>query len=264
MKYCRPVAAIFFNWHMMNRSGEIHIGTSNVVVPGNKKTFPPAFQLKSRLHYYSSLFNTVEVNSCFYKIPLLSTFEKWSLDVPEDFRFSLKLSREITHAKDLKGDLGYMKKFLESAEGTGNKKGCLLVQFPGKITLDYFKQVEQIMQELHGYNSFYQWRKAVEFRSPSWYTGETWELLNEYSATMVLHDIPKAKIFDFRGKAAFVYIRFHGPKGDYRDSYTDNFLRTRAEDIKQWLIEGKDVYVYFNNTIGSAFENALSLKALLS
>jgi uncharacterized protein YecE (DUF72 family) len=248
---------------MASKRGLVRIGTSNVVIPGNKKTFPEAFQLKSRLHYYSSLFNTVEVNSCFYKTPLLSTYEKWSLDVPGDFQFSLKLSKEITHAKNLEGELSCMDNFLRSAGGIGKKKGCLLVQFPGKITLDYFTKVEAIMSELQIHDPSNEWRKAIEFRHASWYTGETFELLDEYGAAMVLHDIPKGKNIDEPGKTDFIYIRFHGPKGDYRDSYTDNFLRQKAAQINVWLYEGKDVYVYFNNTIGSAFDNAVSLKRML-
>jgi len=247
----------------MNQSGKIRIGTSNIVVPGNKASFPEAFREKSRLHYYSSIFNTLEVNSCFYKTPLRSTYEKWVLDVPDDFRFSLKLSKEITHVKDLAGDLACMNKFMQTAGGTGQKKGCLLVQFPGKITLDYFKKVEDILSELQTHDPEQQWKTAVEFRHPSWYTGETRELLDESGAAMVIHDHPKARIWEVQGKASFVYMRFHGPNGDYRDSYTDSFLKSKAAEIKEWLTAGKDVYAYFNNTIGSAFDNAISLKKML-
>jgi uncharacterized protein YecE (DUF72 family) len=57
-------------------------------------------------------------------------------------------------------------------------------------------------------------------------------------------------------------MRFHGPEGNYRGSYTDEFLKEKAIDIKRWSGEGKDVYVYFNNTAGEAFENAVALKKL--
>ena len=157
---------------MAGQPGHIWIGTSNIVVPGNKSTFPPAYQLKSRLHYYSSIFNSVEVNSCFYKTPLLSTYEKWATDVPQDFKFSLKFSKEITHAKNLPGDVACIDNFINAASGIHSKKGCLLIQFPGKITLDHFKQVEEIMQELETHDPKRNWKKALEFRSPSWYTGK--------------------------------------------------------------------------------------------
>lgn len=243
--------------------GKIRIGTSNIVVPGNKSTFPERFRLGSRLHYYSSLFNTLEVNSCFYKTPMNATCNKWSLDVPEDFQFSLKLSKGITHVKDLKAEAGCMEKFMKAAEGIGSKKGCILVQFPGMITLDYFEQLERILDELKTLDPNSAWRKAVEFRNDSWHIGETYELLDQYEAVMVLHDKSKGKIMEVNGKPGFIYLRFHGPKGDYRDSYTGSFLKDKAKQIRMWLDEGKDVYAYFNNTIGSAFDNAVTLKNLL-
>ena len=248
---------------MLKEKGRIRIGLSNVTLPGNKTTFPPEFQLKTRLHYYATMFNTVEVNSCFYKTPMLSTYEKWSLDVPEDFQFTLKLSKEVTHAKELQGDLGCMEKFMTTATGTGKKKGCLLIQLPGKITLDYFEKIEEILQRLEEHDVSHEWRKAVEFRNETWYTRETWDLLDEYKATMVLQDFRKAKMLEFHGNADFVYWRFHGPAGDYRGSYPDEVLKERSEEMKAWADEGKDVYAYFNNTAGNAFENAMKLKEMV-
>ena len=247
----------------MAKKGHIWIGTSNVVVPGNKTSFPPAFRSKSRLHYYASIFNSVEINSSFYKIPLQRTYERWRTEVPDDFRFSLKLSKEVTHAKELKDGLSFIEKFMQSAKGAGDKKGCLLIQFPGKITLDYYEKVETILHHIQSNDPQGEWKRAVEFRSNTWYAGETRDLLNEFGATMVLHDIPKSRNNEVYGNADFIYLRFHGPKGDYRDSYPDQFLKDRAAEIKKWIREGKDVYVYFNNTIGSAYENAVYLQKLV-
>ena len=246
-----------------NKRGTVRIGTSNTVVPGAKKDFPPPYHMSSRLHYYSSIFNTIEVNSCFYKTPMLKTYERWASEVPEDFQFTLKLSKEVTHVKELKGELECMNPFINNASGLGQKKGCLLVQFPGKITLDYFEQVEHILYQLENEEASKGWKKAVEFRNPTWYIGETWEMLDEYAATMVLHDIPKARLTESKGNASFVYLRFHGPKGDYRGSYEESVLREKAEEIRQWQSEGKDVYAYFNNTAGNAYENAVTLKSML-
>jgi uncharacterized protein YecE (DUF72 family) len=245
------------------KTGIIRIGTSNIVVPGNKLSFPLEFQLKSRLNYYSSLFNTLEVNSSFYKVPMHATFEKWSQDVPANFQFSVKLWKEITHCKNLIADLDHVDKFLKAAAGMGNKKGCLLIQFPGKITMEYFKEVESIIERIAQQDPGDQWKKAIEFRHPSWYIGETYEMLDEYNASLVLHDIPKSMILENKTKAGFVYMRFHGVKGDYRDSYTDGFLKEKASQVKGWLKEGKDVYAYFNNTIGNAYANAHTLKKML-
>ncbi|MEO7767319.1 MAG: DUF72 domain-containing protein [Ferruginibacter sp.] len=247
----------------MNKKGVVRIGTSNIVLPGSRQTFPAEYHLKSRLNYYSSLFNTLEVNSTFYKLPRPSTFEKWSLDVPENFQFTIKLWREITHAKNLQANLDKIVAFLKAAELPNKKKGCMLVQFPGKITLGYYNQVEQILRKIKKEDPENNWQKAIEFRSSTWYVGETYELLDEYGASMVLQDIPKAKTSQINKAAKIVYLRFHGPRGDYRGSYSNDFLQEQSNKISQWIKTGKDVYAYFNNTIGSAFENAMALKRMV-
>lgn len=242
---------------------QVRIGTSNIVIPGNKQSFPSPFHLKSRLHYYSTLFNSVELNSTFYKIPMRSTFQKWSMDVPDDFQFTIKLTKEITHIKNLAYDLGLIEKFISAARGTGAKKGCLLIQFPGKITFGYFEQVEMILHKLAEADAGNEWKRAVEFRHPSWYIGEAYELLDEYNTSMVLHDIFKAKSIDLNKKARFVYLRFHGPEGDYRGTYANDFLQQKAIQVRNWVQQGKEVYAYFNNTMGDAYNNAVQLKRLL-
>lgn len=244
-------------------SGIFRIGTSNVVVPGNKQSFPPAFRHSSRLQYYGSLFNTVELNSTFYKLPRLTTFEKWTQEVDDNFSFTIKLSKDITHGKGLRFEPENITAFMTAAAGMGNKAGCLLIQFPGKITLDYFATVETIFENIAAADPQNQWRKAVEFRSAGWYIGETYELLNEYGMALVLHDIPKGKNSNAISSPGFIYCRYHGPTGDYRGSYSDDFLQEEAIKIKGWLKDGKDVYAYFNNTIGSAFDNALTLQRMV-
>ncbi len=248
---------------MISSTGKIRIGISNGYIPGNKSTFPLEYQLKSRLHYYSRLFNTIEVNSCFYKTPLRSSYEKWVADVPGDFQFTLKLSKAITHDAALSADISCMENFLGAAEGVKSKKGCLLIQFPGKINIEYFKKVERLLEQIRVNDPLSEWRKAVEFRHGSWYIGETTELLDEFGATMVIHDFSKAKLTTTRCTANFVYMRFHGPTGNYRDSYSTEVLEEKAVQIKSIAESGKDVYAYFNNTIGNAFENAKLLQFLL-
>jgi uncharacterized protein YecE (DUF72 family) len=124
-----------------------------------------------------------------------------------------------------------------------------------------FHQVEQILIQLRLHDPGHEWRTAIEFRNSSWNIGETNDLLNEYKASMVLHDFSKGKVSEIMGNENFVYIRFHGPTGDYRDSYSDHFLDEKAGLIRELTKSGKDVYVYFNNTIGNAFENARYLQS---
>ena len=245
-----------------NMQGRLWIGTSNITLPGNKTTFPAAFQPKSRLNYYSTLFNSVELNSTFYKVPMSATFEKWSHDVGDDFRFSVKLWKSITHVKELAFNEEDIETFVKRANFLRNKKGCILLQFPGKITLDYFNKVEEILNVIANADCANEWNKAIELRNASWHTGETFELLDEHGASMVLHDFPKGKTGELKNKADFVYVRFHGPTGNYKGSYSYEFLSQKAEQIKEWLNNGKDVYAYFNNTGGDAYQNAHTLKGL--
>lgn len=244
--------------------GQLFIGTSNITLPGNKSTFPKAFRNKSRLNYYSSLFNTVELNSPFYKIPMAATFKKWAADTKKGFQFSVKLWKGITHIKQLDFDADDINSFIQKASELKNKKGCLLLQFPGKIAFDYFGHVEKLLEILTIATKTDRWRIAVEFRNAGWYTGETFELMDEFGASMVLHDHPKAKNEQLNKNARFIYIRFHGPEGNYKDSYSTAYLQSKAIMIQQYINSGKDVYVYFNNTAGDAFNNARTLQRICS
>lgn len=243
-------------------TGKLWIGTSNVILPGKKTTFPTEFQMTSRLRYYSTLFNSVEMNSTFYKIPMTSTFEKWSQDVGDAFRFTIKFLKSITHVKDLQFDETDIEKFLSNAHFLHNKKGCLLLQFPGKITLNYFNQVERILKLIAATTEAHEWNIAVELRNASLHTGETMELLDAYHASMVLHDFPKGKNMELHANTPIHYLRFHGPTGNYRGSYSYTFLQQKAAGIQALLDAGKDVYAYFNNTAGDAYQNAQTLQAL--
>ncbi|MCW3080210.1 DUF72 domain-containing protein [Segetibacter sp.] len=243
--------------------GIFRIGTSGIVVPGTKESFPPEFQLKSRLNYYSSLFNTLEINSTFHKLPMTSTFEKWGADVSENFQLTIKLWKQITHIKKLKIDLDNIPLFLKAADRVGDKKGCLLVQFPGSITLEFYNEVEQILLKLHEVDRDSVWRKAVEFRSDTWYVGEGYELLKSINASLVLHDMPKSKNLQPMEWDKFFYFRFHGPTGNYRGSYSNGFLHEQSEKIRVCIDQGKDVYAYFNNTMGTAYDDAMCLKVMV-
>lgn len=245
--------------------GEFRSGTSGIVLPvPNKLAMPPAFRDKSRLTYYASLLNSLEVNSSFYKVPQAATVKKWAESVPEDFVFTFKLWQEITHAKPFAFKQEDVLRFMEVIDQAGTKKGCLLVQFPPSLTIEKFAQVEEMLGIIQSIVPFHGWKVAVEFRHPSWYIAEVFEMADEYKCSIVLHDMPRSANDHFNKEAAFVYLRFHGPAGDYRGGYTDDFLQQKAAKITNWRMAGKDVYVYFNNTIGDALKNVMALNQLVS
>jgi len=245
------------------RTGTLWVGTSNIAIPGAKHTFPEAYRSTTRLTYHGALFNSLEVNSTFYTVPQGKTVARWAAEVPDNFRITLKVHQGITHQKQLQYSDSDIIRFVDVANNIGSKKGCLLVQFPGSINIDYRAKVEHILAVLHDADADNAWSKAIEFRHPSWYNRYTEDLLDKYGMALVIHDIPKSKILEPNAKAPFVYWRFHGEAGDFKGSYDIAVLNDYAARISDWMKSGRDVYVYFNNTIGDAFENARTLRALI-
>ena len=103
----------------------------------------------------------------------------------------------------------------------------------------------------------------MEFRHRDWYRPETAELLERYKAGMVLHDMPASKRETPAGRTLFIYVRYHGVAGDYKGGYEEEHLLRDARRMKGWLQEEREVYVYFNNTIGDALLNAQALRGMV-
>ncbi|RYY31432.1 MAG: DUF72 domain-containing protein [Chitinophagaceae bacterium] len=240
-----------------------YYGTSNITLPGNKQSFPVQFHHKTRLHYYSTLFNSLEVNSSFYKVPMSRTFAKWASEVDGDFRFTIKLWKGITHNKGLIFEHEDVLKFLDSAAFIEPRQGCLLVQLPKSTGKQYAAQLRELLAAIRAHRSAFAWKIAVELRDPLWYTASTMKLLDKYEASLVQHDMPASQTNMINTAAGFVLLRFHGEKGDYRGSYSNEHLQRRANEVFNWLQQGKEVYAYFNNTIGSAYENALTFAGMV-
>ena len=249
------------NSNAKSEQGQLfYSGTSNLVIPvANKSFYPEEYRDKSRLTYYASLFNSAEINSSFKKLPMKKTVEKWAAMVPDHFRFTFKMWKGITHNKALDFKAEDVAAFFNVVDAIGKKKGCLLVQFPGKLTLEYASQLENLMTSIRLVAPECDWKIALEFRHRSWYIREVYELLAEYDMGLVFHDMPASAptLTDFNSD--FVYLRFHGPEKGYKGSYSNEFLNRYAQQIRLWNEEGKPVYAYFNNTLGDAVNNLMTL-----
>lgn len=234
-------------------------GTSGLDLPVPRSEYPAEFHGKSRLQYYAALFNSLEVNSIFYKLPRGSTVINWAENVPDNFRFTFKVSKTITHVKGLKFAIKDINDFIKTVENIGEKKGCLLAQFPPSLKIEKLDELQKLLETLGEATYNRDWKLALEFRDPSWYEREVFELLDEYRAAMVIHDMPKSAtpLNDVRDD--FIYLRFHGPELRYRGDYSDEFLKRYAGYINKWINEKKTVYAYFNNTAGAAFKNLQTL-----
>lgn len=246
------------------KKGNFYGGTSGLLIPIPKRDFPQEFRNYSRLAYCATLLNSLEINSSFYKLPMPSTVSKWAADVPDNFRFTFKLWRQITHNKDLVFNDQDVIRFMDVVNHAGDKKGCILVQFPPSLTIAARGPLMYLLAILEETNKNQQWKIAVEFRHRSWYNDEIYDLLSEIGAGLVLQDMPKSTTPQIITAEDFVYLRFHGPGGSYRGSYSDELLNEYSYYIREWQEEGKDVYVYFNNTAGDAWNNLITLQRYLN
>lgn len=240
-------------------------GTSGLVLPvSNKSFYPEEYKNKSRLTYYASMLNSIEINSSFYKIPMPSTVKSWSEQVPEDFMLTFKLWRGITHNKGLSFAPEDVSRFVQTINQAGRNKGSLLVQFPPSLKISMFSQLEKLMNSILESDPERQWKVALEFRHSSWYHEEVYELCESNGFGIVIHDKPGSATPAFESEIGFRYLRFHGPDGDYKGSYDVGFLNEYAEYVTDWIREGKTVFTYFNNTVGEALKNLNMLNSFVN
>lgn len=239
-------------------------GISGLQLPIPKYQFPEEFQSFSRLQYYATFFNSIEINSSFYKMPRRITLDKWAASVGKNFRFTYKLFQDITHTKPFTLNKADIALFLGAISGSLDSLGCLLIQFPPSLKIKHINDVEHLLTHLRTLETGRDIPIAIEFRDRSWYCNPVYEMVARHSATMVIHDKASVPSPMLKITADVVYLRFHGPSGDYRGSYATDFLYEYAGYIHEWLLEGKTVYVYFNNTLGDAFTNLQMLNKLVA
>lgn len=236
-------------------------GTSNIVVPIRQSEYPPELQGASRLTYYAAQFNSLEVNATFYKLPRPATIAAWANSVPENFRFSFKVPRCITHDKGFRYEVEEIARFAEAVAPASSRRGALLVQLPPSVARDRQEELEGILECLA--DDAAGWPVAVEFRHRSWYDASVYQMLQHKGIALVKQDLPASFTPPSAPDAPFVFLRYHGPEGGYRGSYDDAFLEGEAQRIRGWLAAGRTVYAYFNNTLGAALQNLQALNVLL-
>jgi uncharacterized protein YecE (DUF72 family) len=206
---------------------------------------------------YAQIFDTVEINNTFYRLPERTTFVKWAERAPARFLFSVKASRFLTHMKKLKNPVEPLDRLFSRLDALSNHLGPVLYQLPPGWKLDR-ERLEQFLQALpHGF------RHVMEFRDPSWYSDDVMRMLERHHVALCLHDM-RGSATGRQRVGPFVYVRFHGASGTYSGSYPDE----RLHDWAVWLVEqrrtGAPVYAYFNNDVGGhAPRNALTLRRLM-
>jgi uncharacterized protein YecE (DUF72 family) len=206
------------------------------------------------LEYYAARFNTVEINSTFYRLPEASAFSKWQRQAPPGFVYAVKASRFLTHMKKLKDPEEPVDRFLQRARKLRAGLGPVLFQLPPRwpVNLERLATFLRTLPPRHRY--------VIEFRDPTWYSDEVNALLERHGVARCLHDMEGSA----SGKTAvgpFVYVRFHGVE-KYSGSYADRILDDWADWLAARIRAGVPVYGYFNNdTGGHAPRDAARLRA---
>ena len=216
--------------------------------------YPTELPLKRWFEHYTGVFDTVEINNSFYRLPEAATFADWAARAPREFLFAVKASRFLTHMKKLKDPEEPVDRFFSRARSLGQRLGPVLYQLPPGWAVDPGRLAHFLSilprDVIH----------VIEFREPSWYTSQVYALLERHAVSLCLHDMPGSATGRVR-VGPHVYVRFHGASGRYDGSYPDGRLAEWAGWLQQSAGKGTQSFVYFNNDVGGhAPRNALVLR----
>jgi uncharacterized protein YecE (DUF72 family) len=224
----------------------IRIGTAGWTIPRNvADQFPGE---GSALERYASRFNCAEINSSFHRPHRASTWERWRDSVPENFRFSVKLPKTITHIAKLRDCGELVDEFLASAHLLGDRLSVLLVQLPPKLEFDA-QVVEPFIADLKAKSDA---KLACEPRNMSWFTPEAEALLTEGEVARVAADPAICEEAACPGGwERLRYWRLHGSPNMYRSSYADR-IADYARRLRDHAAGAQESWCIFDNTASSA------------
>lgn len=248
-------------WLLMKIKEQIdwRIGCSGFHYNDWKEIFYPASLPKRKwFEFYCEHFNTLELNTTFYRFPQLKFLQAWYNTSPSGFLFSVKVPRLITHYKQFNDTGRMLNDFYECCKmGLSNKLGCVLFQLPARMEYDESK-LESILGQMN--SSFI---NVIEFRHPSWWKKKVYSRLKRNGVVFCSHSYPSLPD-DVILNNDVVYYRFHGLPVLYYSQYKRKFL----EDITCKINNSpkqKQAFLYFNNTATiAALRNARYVQRLVN
>jgi uncharacterized protein YecE (DUF72 family) len=223
-----------------------------------ERVYPRGLPSRRWLAHYAALFDTVEVNATFYRLPRRESVAAWAAETPPGFLFAVKASRFLTHMKRLTEMGQGVRRFYERIEplvGTP-KMGPVLWQLPENFHRDDDRLASALAELPPG-------RHCFEFRHASWFCEEVYALLRRSGAALVIGNHPRRPFQTYELTADWTFLRFHyGSRG--RDgNYSKRELEEWARRIEAWRAS-VSVFAYFNNDWrGYAVDNGLWLKKRL-
>jgi uncharacterized protein YecE (DUF72 family) len=193
------------------------------------------------LERYAELFDTVEVNNTFYRLPSRDAVSRWVERTPPSFVFAVKASRYLTHVKRL-ADLGPgVERFHERIEPLvdAGKLGPLLWQLPPRFGRDDERLASALERLPPG-------RHAFEFRDESWFAKDVYALLRAHDVALAVADHPDRPWSARELTTSWTFVRLHHGRRGRRGNYSKSELETWKRRLAAWRSRA-EVYVYFNN-----------------
>ena len=223
--------------------GAVRIGCSGwQYADWRGRFYPDELPRRSWFAHYAATFDTVELNSTFYRLPATDTVDRWAAAAPPGFVYAVKLGAFGSHRMKLRDAARWLPNHLERIERLGAHAGPTLVQLPPRWRCDVGR-LDEFLGTVPGDRRF-----AIELRDRTWLNDDVYACLERHGAALCIHDLlwrhPWIRTTDW------TYVRFHGPDAQhekYRGRYGTRRLRRVAERLEPWLAEGTDVYCYFNN-----------------
>jgi uncharacterized protein YecE (DUF72 family) len=235
------------------------IGTAAWSIPRQyAEEFPT---IGTHLERYAHVLNCAEINSSFYRSHKITTWAKWAASVPEDFRFSVKAPKTITHEAKLTCTPQQLQLFLTEATTLGDKLGPILFQLPPSAALN-LATAEAFFAI---YRNLHPGPTAFEPRHPTWFSAEANHLLQSFHIARVAADpapVPEAAIPG--GSNQLIYYRLHGSPRMYYSAYTPAFLSSLADAITHRHQPTETWCIFDNTASGAALGDANILRTLLT
>jgi uncharacterized protein YecE (DUF72 family) len=247
------------NSHKVIVSGPIFIGVAGWSIP---KQHSRRFESKgSRLKRYAGRLNCVEINSSFYRSHRPKTYARWAASVPVEFRFSVKVPREITHLRRLKDSAEPLERFLSEVQALGDKLGPLLVQLPPRLSYEAGVADEFVA----GLRQRFAGQIVCEPRHPTWFTAAVEALLRKWRVARVVADPPVAPTAAAPGGwNRLSYFRLHGSPQMYYSAYGEEYLIDLGARLRAAATAGPSWCIFDNTALGHATAHALALTAIIA
>lgn len=234
----------------------ILIGCSSYNTAEWKGIFYPEDLPKSKwFQFYCQHFSTYELNATFYRFPTIQSLQSWYEKSPQEFAFSVKAPKQITHIQKFADCEALIEDFYAVCNaGLKDKLGCILFQLPPS-----FAYTEERLQLILGYLKP-EFKNVIEFRNESWWNSQVFDAFSKSKAVFCNVRYPKLPEGIIE-TSNIGYLRFHGSQKLFYSSYSKEELEKVHDEIKKSGVE--TFFVYFNNTASSAgILNALEMKRL--